>query len=198
MPLTGKQIKTLLDLLASSLKIPDELAQLTRTRLDLRLGDIVGIEKQPGLTIAFDLITWLEARGRTMQLLDALRAELPDRADVQTFCKQILADRDRGPVILDAGAVRARVAAFRAAFDLRKEWFSRLNAYKRLHEVLHKLLEMQVGIDEAVKQFHEDPPRLLRLERIANALEADLLDEATDANSALRHWLDRLVGRGRG
>ena len=175
--LTPKQFGTFRDFLVEC--FPGRgLVELTRIALDEVLGNIVGLEKQAGRDIASDLVVWVEARGLTPKLVAEVRLERPARADLQAFCAELASTPAGPPPSLDPNAVHDRVIAFRTAFAQRREWFDRLNAYKRLHEVLHKLL----AIDEAVKQFQDGPAGPLGLERIANALEDDLLDEAADAN----------------
>jgi hypothetical protein len=185
--LNGQQFGELRDIVARVFKI-DDLVQLMRVELNVPLGEIVAVQR-PMLNVAFDLIEWLEPRERTLDFIRALRKNRADVPDVVRFCDPFLGAAPvgggaGGPSAPgapgDANAV-ALVIEFRAVFEQRRLQFGYLNAYKALHDVLHKLQDQQVAIAQAVQRFRAAPTDPLELTRIAAQLEDELVTMAKDS-----------------
>jgi hypothetical protein len=184
--LTGQQIGELRDLLCERFALA-ELIQLVRIRLNETLENIVAVKEQSKQNIAFALIEWLEARARTREFLQAVRDERSGVEQVRRFCDLLLTPVGPGDPSSPGGSpdsnqVRVRVIQFSAVFGQRRDWFRYLNALKTLHEVLHKLQDMQEGIGQAVERFRRQPANALELRIIADTLEDDLVADAAAAN----------------
>jgi hypothetical protein len=183
--LTGNQIGELRDMLCEVFNV-DELIQLVRVRLNETLENIVGIKDQPKQNIAFDLIVWMEARDRTRELLVAVLTERPtDR--VRRFCEPFLKPAGAGAAPVSVGMpdkteILRRVVELSTLLELNRIWFQYLNAYKILHDTLHKLQDMQEALDQALERFKHQPANAVELQIIANTLEDDLVSTATAAN----------------
>jgi hypothetical protein len=185
MPLfTGQQFGEFRNLLCDHFSV-DELAQLVKISLTEKLGSIVGLGR-PLVNIAYDLIEWLEHRDRTLEFLRAVRDERVTVPRVTSFCDPFLTPLDPGATrgtsgMPDRSALREKVVEFRTLFRDRKGKFKFLNAYKTLHDVLHKLQDQQVAILSAAQRFHVHPDDRLELKVIADQLEDELVAEAKAA-----------------
>jgi hypothetical protein len=82
----------------------------------------------------------------------------------------------------DADQVRKRIIEFGTVLRERLVWFKYLNAYKTLHDVLHKLHDMQEAIVQAVDRFGGQPNNPVELQNIVNVLEDELVADASAAN----------------
>jgi hypothetical protein len=189
-PLTGQQVGDLQRIVCNAFSV-DELAQLVRMRLNETLENVVAVKEQSRPNIVFALIEWLEHRGRMRELLQSIRDERSQVAEICQFCDPLLAANNvtvgaNGQAgageATDARVVLVRVVEFRTMFNDRRTWFDRLNAYKTLHDVLDKLQDQQVGIAQAAQRFHRTPQDTLELTVIADKLEDELI---ADAKSAL-------------
>jgi hypothetical protein len=183
--LTGTQIEELRDIICEAFGI-DELIQLVQFRLDQPLENIVAI-KQPKKNIVFNLIEWLEARDLTRKLIEAVLANRPTVERVQQFCDPFLKSAGPGGSPVPGGPpdskqIRDRVVQLSTVLEENRIWFQHLNAYKTLHDTLHKLQNMQAAIDQAVERFKHQPADTIELQIIANTLEDDLVATATTAN----------------
>jgi hypothetical protein len=183
--LTGPQTEELQKLLTTTFRL-DDLAQVVRFKLDLVLENVVAVAR-PLPDVTFDLIEWMEYRGRTRDLLRVVRDARSGVPEVCRFCDPFLsappdpaaAPGAGGPP--DPNRVLGLVVAFRAVFEERRIWFDRLDAYKTLHDVLHNLQEQQVAIRLAAQQFRAPPNDALALRIIADTLDDDLLSRAKQA-----------------
>src|SRR5262245_6057491 len=139
--LTGQQIGELRDLLCDVFKLA-ELIQLVRISLNETLETIVAVREQSMQNVAFALIEWVEARDRTRELLQAVRAERSGVERVRRFCDPLLTSAGPGggpSAPAPPEQVHTRINEFSTVFGQRRDWFKFLNAYKALHDVLHKL-----------------------------------------------------------
>lgn len=185
--LTGRQIGEFRDLLVARFPSPSEFRQLIRTHLDQNLDAIVGVEGQPLTAVAFALIEWTEARGRTGDLLGGVRDERAGVPEVVEVCDRLLAHVGASAAA-DAASptqVNAGVIEFRTILGERRVAFRSLNAYKALHDVLHKLQDMQEGITQAADRFARGTGQAVEVQVIADALGDDLVGEANDARQNL-------------
>jgi len=183
--LTGNQIGELRDILCDVFSV-DELIQLVRVRLNETLENIVAIKEQSKQNIVFALIEWGEARDRTSELMQAVLMERPVER-VRRICEPFL--KPAGPSaspesagLPDKSEILRRVVELSTLLELNRVWFQYLNAYKIMHDSLHKLQDMQEAIDQAVERFKHQTANAVELQIIANTLEDDLVATATSAN----------------
>jgi hypothetical protein len=184
--LSADQISELHDLICEVVSVA-ELSQIARLQLGVKLEDIVAVQARSKEGIVFALIEWLEHRGRIPDLLKALVAQRPGVERVRKFCDPLLSkalSRGVSPVTKppDANETHALIIEFGIVFAQRRDWFRYLNAYKTLHDVLHKLQDMQEAINQAVERFSREPRNAAQMQIIANTLEYDLVSDATAAN----------------
>jgi hypothetical protein len=183
--LTGNQIGEFRDILCEVFSV-DELIQLVRIRLNETLENIVAIKEQSKQNIVFALIEWVEARDRTGELMQSVLIERPMER-VRRFCEPFLKPVGPGASTVSTPApakteILRRAVELSKLLELNQAWFQYLNAYKILHDSLHKLQDMQEALDQAVERFKHQPANAVELQIIANTLEDDLVNTATAAN----------------
>jgi pimeloyl-ACP methyl ester carboxylesterase len=105
--LTGPQLKLLRDAIVSGFDMT-ALKELVRFSMNERLDSIVS--DGPLAMVAFELLQWTEQRGRTSELILALREARPDNQVIQTVAESLLAPGSpsksrRGPLDTSAEAV---------------------------------------------------------------------------------------------
>jgi hypothetical protein len=179
--LKGADVGALQTLVADAFEVGD-LEQLLRVSLETTLADAVAVG-QPRPAVVFDLIVWLEHRNRTPEFLRAVRAARPQVVPLVALCDRLLAPPAGAAAAAapDPGRLPILLAEFRAVFEERRKWFDCLNAYKALHDVLHKLQDQQVALFLAVQRFRDAPADPLELTRIAEKLDDELVATAQEA-----------------
>ncbi len=188
--LNGKQIESLQKIL-TALFTTNEMAELLKTDLDIDLEQAV-FGKQGSNHLYFELIGLLDRQDRIPDFLAAAAKARPRSTDLAKFCEDLQ---------LPAPDARARnlVASFRTVFDDRRFWFTRLDAYKRLHETLHKLRDQLGGIRQAVDEFLRTPDTTVPLVALADTLDGLIADArraqpGLDPTEEAHAWVDEFGG----
>jgi hypothetical protein len=156
MRLTGQDIDEFTKIICESFD-RDELAYLVRTKLNTNLDDTVAPGAAMKLT-AFRLIDDLNRRERVLELIQVVRNARPNVAAVQEFCNPV---RDQKNRVETSEALRKATAAFNNGFQERNELFKYLNAYKELHDVLHKLQSFHPKVEAALADRKTNPSQPL-------------------------------------
>jgi len=159
MKLNGRQIEELTEILVNAFS-RSELTILVRAKLDIVLAAEVSTD-DAWRKVAFDLIDTLDRREQAIELIRAIREVRPNSTALIAFCDPLLAQANGAAQPVSAGALRDAVAAFNDGFQKRNVLFKYLNAYKKLHDVLHDLQSFMPTIADAVAKRTEDPSQPL-------------------------------------
>jgi Effector-associated domain 1 len=159
MRLNGSQIGTLTEILVNDFS-RSELRMLARVKLDIDLDDEVRTD-EAWRQVAFEFIDTLDRRDRTSDLIRAIREARPRDATLIAFCDPQPDQANGVAQPASADALRKAIAAFNDGFQGRNMLFRYLNAYKRLHDVLHDLQSFLPTIADMVAKRTEDPSQPL-------------------------------------
>ncbi len=159
MRLNGHQIGALTEILRIAFTRSD-LSQLVRTKLEINLDETVSTDGG-WKDVAYNLIDRLNREERAVELIGVIREARPRDTTLIAFCDPLLAQDHGAAQPVSADALRNAVAAFNDGFQKRNVLFKYLNAYKKLHDVLHDLQSFLPTIADAVAERKADPSRPL-------------------------------------
>ncbi|MGE5191463.1 MAG: effector-associated domain EAD1-containing protein [Deltaproteobacteria bacterium] len=183
--LTGPELQELRTIVVEAYST-DELKELVRVTFDEDLFAQLAPEGKPFSAAVFDLLESLERRDKTPFFLEAVGNDRPGNARLTAFRKSIGQTdgaASRGTAAVSSGNVRDAVVRFNARFQERRRQFSYLNAYKELHDALHHLQDLHVGIAQAADRFRQSPDDPTELENIVEELQ-DLVQSAKTSAGA--------------
>jgi hypothetical protein len=153
--LDGALFRRLLEFLEDSFSKSD-LKILVRTELNMDLED--SVNTAVGLReLAFGLINDLIRTGRLVELIRAIRSARQTKPDLVAFCDSLLLPQNGDVTPGPSNVLRKAVDAFNNGFENRIELFKYINAYKKLHDVLHRLQGFHPTIAAAVEKRKADP-----------------------------------------
>jgi len=164
-PLTPTRRERLQNILMSAFDAKG-LLQFATVRLafdDVRFADAVNFS-QATANVVFDLVGVAVQHGYVSQLVLALRDERPNLPETAALVAELGLSPGPGesPSANEIpSAVRDAVVRFNERFQQRRRQFGYLNAYKRLHDLLHDLHDFQAQIEAvaaAVRRPSDDPP----------------------------------------
>ena len=87
MKLSGKDLEKLVGVMLSAYPDKNNLEQLVRFNLDQSLDEIV--KEQTTKDMIFQLISWVQARGKLIDLLNAIAEDRPNHVELQNTIKNL-------------------------------------------------------------------------------------------------------------